>query len=458
MELTVKTSTGVEYVSEGERAAVPLVAVRGRYEVDDRRSRGLHKTAACDDAVKAASKVEPHPDKVAALVIGLGSEEFWGVNNNGDSFPEPALLGKPPKGVKMGFFDKYAHRMPKSWGFETFKKAHVFEEHRNTSPKLAMGGIIDTFWNAGMHRVENLVFVNRRDRRGAKWAKRIDENDPTVGTSMACHVPFDRCSICGNLAPTRGQYCSHLRQGSPEYALRSIRPDGKPVSMINDFPDFFDESFVEVPAAPEALLIAKVASAKGATIEKREPDPAAAGSAYDDLASLYHAERALPDVIVDKLAALGLPAATKAASDLGVCFRPSELLRMAFGPDAIDKIAAAALDQVALQVKPDTFDGDAAIKLAASTREGALAKASEVKVATAVSLLMPFVAGRSYAEPYLTPRLMRLAKVAHQRVWPTPEQAHLLRAYHTLCKQASGFCGYGERQALATFVAMTGDH
>jgi hypothetical protein len=450
-----------DYLAAGERRATPLVPFRGGLEVDDRLSRGRVKIAACDDAVKAASQVQPQPGRVYALVIGLGSEGHWGTNNNGDAFPEEALLGQAPKGLAMGFFDKFARRIPKEWGYRTFKKAHVFQEHHNSNPKLAIGGVENTFWNDRMHRVENLVWVDRANPKGIKWARRIDENDPTVGTSMACHVPFDRCSICGNLAPTRMQYCGHLRRGHPDYALRQIRPDGRSVSMINDFPDFFDESFVEVPAAPEALLIAKVASQGGATkqseMEKHDLD-LSVDVAMDDLNGLYARERGLPTSVLDKLAAHGLPAAITAAGMLGMCLRPSEVYHIAFGPDALDPKTAAAVDAKALQLAPEPLPEHLVEKLAASAKLPLAGRPGTITTGYVVDLLRPFAPGRSYQEPYLTPRLM---KSASRPVTPQPltdSERRVLAAYHGMYKLASGFCGYGERQAKLAHLGRYGSY
>lgn len=441
-----------DFLGEGEQRAVPLIACHGKLEVDDRLSRGSVKTAASEESIVEAAKVKPHPDRVYVLVIGLGSQEFWGTNNNGDDFPENALLGLAPKGFDMAFFDKYRHRLPKKWGHKTFEHGHTFEEHRNSNPKLAIGGIYKSFWNPRMHRVENLIWLDRKNPRAKKWVDRAD-NGEIIGTSMACKVPFDRCSICNNLAPTKAQYCSHLRPGSTEYQLRQIRDDGRSVSMINDFPAFFDESCVETPAAPEALSIMKVASAKvakkkQAEIEKQDPD-LPLDIALDDLGDLYHSEPTVAPHVLDRLRPLGLVNVTKAAASLGMCLKPSEVFHIAFG-DKISVKTAMALDERILAIEPRDTDLMSIMKLA---DDNLFRLTDLVKVARAADLLAPYAASRSYDEPHLTARLMRKRASGFKVEGFTSEDEKLAAVYHTLYKGACGEFGYGMKQAKLVWEA-----
>jgi hypothetical protein len=356
----------------------------------------------------------------------------------------------------MAFFDRYKSRMKGKWGHETFMTAHAFQEHQNSNPKFAIGGIHGTFWNVRMHRVENITWLDRDNLKGKKWVDRVDAGEP-VGTSMACKVPFDRCSVCGNLAPTKGSYCNHLRIGTREYALRQIRPDGKAVSMINDFPVFFDESFVETPAAPEALMIMKIASdqqklaqQKVAEIKKEGPD-LPLDVALDDLRGMYEAESSLPAPVVSKLATLGLSNAIKAASSLGICLRPSEVFAIQFG---VEKFAAGeleTLDEACLFVTPHE------VKSAANQHVGAI---DHIKVARGVDLLKPFASTRSYQEPHITGRLLR--KLATFRPLGVPAPSYQLQSligvYHSLYKAASGEYGYGSTQLALTATSRFGGY
>lgn len=451
-------------LNEGEARVVKLAQSSRGLEVDDRRSQGLHRTksAAAEEALAACHNVKAVPGRVYALVIGLGASEYWGVNNNGDSFPENALLGLPPADAVMGFFDRYAARIKQGWGYKTFLKGHVFEEHRNTSPKLAIGGIQDTFWNNRMRRVENLIWIDRN--KGKKWSDRLD-NGVTIGTSMACRVPFDRCSVCNNLAPTRPTYCVHIKPGTSAYSLRQIKDDGTPVSMINDFPHFFDESCVENPAAPEALSIMKVARdqtkaamvlaapPKAAKLEKQGPD-LPLDVVLDEFQTLYQHEPLLPQPVLDKLRNFSMKEVTAGLAKVGMCLRPSELFYVVFGDDALSPKMAYELDQAVVYVPPsdgwrDSIEQNTTVKFAGC---------SLFNVERVVNLVRPFAEKRSYDEPYLTPRRMRapLVKAANLRVSLTPAHTPYLAIYHGIYKKAHGEFGYGARQLQNAYAAAYG--
>lgn len=824
-------------LNEGESRVVKLAQTSRGLEVDDRVQHGMHKvkTAAAEEALAECHNVKAVAGRVYALVIGLGSSEYWGVNNNGDAFPENALLGLPPADVAMSFYDKYAARIRQGWGYKTFLKGHVFEEHRNTNPKLAIGGIQNTFWNNRMHRVENLIWIDRT--KGAKWANRLD-NGTTIGTSMACfaagtmvtmadgrrkpienvevdefvitasgiarrvkethsriadteilqvdtpanaavtvtaehpwlvlsraeavtgprfkrpedidlsraqwvetqhlqvgdfllspalaadatpdyadralarllgyyaseghvlrnkhkeitgieltvhqddavhdeitdlcraygtrntpkttdrancaiarsivifdqrlaqacyrlvgsyakekylseefmgwdpllqleflgayvngdghqngakwqpgsvsistanlqlatqlvelfkrngilsninhifhggdstfkpgsiehqlyvgkqfanrlvgysqkvqafettgkgggqrkmngttiltpitgvepadieglvynleldaegdeqsymveglvvhncRVPADRCSVCGNLAPTRNQYCVHIKPGTSAYSLRQIKEDGTPVAMINDFPHFFDESCVENPAAPEALSIMKVArdetiatvkqaGPKAAKMEKQGPD-LPLDVVLDEFQTLYQHEPLLPKPVLDKLAQFSMKEVVTGMAKLGMCLRPSELYYVAFGADALSPKMAFELDQAVVYVAPvdgwrDTIASNMQVKLANS---------SFGNVERVANLVKPFAEKRSYTEPYLTPRRMRapLVKAANLRVNLDSSLAPYLAIYHGIHKKASGEYGYGATQLKNAYDVAHGGY
>jgi intein/homing endonuclease len=62
------------------------------------------------------------------------------------------------------------------------------------------------------------------------------------------------CTICGNRAPTRAQYCDHLR-----FQMRGVI-NGVKVAALNPSPKFFDISWVVRPADPTAYMMKKVAN------------------------------------------------------------------------------------------------------------------------------------------------------------------------------------------------------
>jgi hypothetical protein len=438
------------FLGADEQRSVVLAAGPRGLEVDDRLSRGQVKTAAAEEAIAEALTIKPVKGRIYLLVVGLGARESWGDNNNGDAFPRNALLGLPPADVVIAFFDRYKSRIKPGWGYKTFLKGHVFQEHRNTNPTLAIGGIHATFWNNRMQRVENLIWIDRV--KGKKWADRADAGG-IVGTSMACRVPFDRCSVCGNLAPTRNQYCVHLKPRNPLFELRKIRDDGTSVAMINDFPHFFDESCVETPAAPEALQIMKVASAntlpiKGAAtklaeIKKTGPD-LPVDVLYDDFHSLYGTEAPIPSMVLEQLRQYNLPEVVEGFKSAGMALRPSELFTLCFGDQAIAPKLASIVDAAVLDVEPNgqgvhVAQDKMVIKAAGLVNPNNVARVRQ--------LIAPFIEKRSYDEPYFTKRLWQsyTKRASVSRVFTPPDEltTNLLRVYHGLYKHACGEYGYG---------------
>lgn len=80
----------------------------------------------------------------------------------------------------------------------------------------------------------------------------VEEDESYIINGIAVH----NCTICGNRAPTRAQYCNHLR-----FQAREVI-NGKKVAALNPRPKFFDQSFVFRPADPMAFMMKKVAEAR----------------------------------------------------------------------------------------------------------------------------------------------------------------------------------------------------
>ena len=182
------------------------------------------------DFIKSLVAKEGH---TYALANALSAGEFYSSNRNHDYFPEEALR-------------KY-HKT-----FETH--GGVFRHHLNKNPKISMGKIVMSFYNGVMHRVELVLeFVNDR---ATDIIEGLLANKPAA-LSMGCRVPADFCSICGNRARTRAEYCDHLKNHAGE-----IMPDGTKIYAINREPTFFDISKVTIPADRTAGLIAIIKGAE----------------------------------------------------------------------------------------------------------------------------------------------------------------------------------------------------
>lgn len=238
---------------------------------------GMGKTAAplLPEVQGYLEKVQKDSSKIHVLVNALGAGEYWGSNINGDHFPEAALVHKGP-----------------DWGYETFYQAMPFTHHQNKDPAKGFGSVPLAVWNDAMKRVELVIEIdrNKADRVGATSV--CDKLDAGIfgDVSMGCRVPFDRCSICCDtekfreaqqtfdpskhrnvgaavlafhkknpirgISITRDDYCECLRR-----SLNKIRPDGRRACAINDYPKFFDISFVFIGADKTAKVMAKLASA-----------------------------------------------------------------------------------------------------------------------------------------------------------------------------------------------------
>lgn len=200
-------------------------------------SKGLTKAAAAaeiDDFVKDI----PVRDGFFYLHINaMGAGEYYGSNRNGDYFPEAQLV-----------------RWHKT--FET-SPAHLFRHHVNKDPAKAIGKVIFSYYNHRMHRVE--LIVEACKTLAADEYYKITELGQYPATSMACNTPFDVCSICGNKAHSRNEYCTHLTS-----QLNTLFPDGRKVMALNLGPlKFFDISIVIRPADITSSVLEKVANHQG---------------------------------------------------------------------------------------------------------------------------------------------------------------------------------------------------
>jgi len=74
---------------------------------------------------------------------------------------------------------------------------------------------------------------------------------------MGCRIKYDTCTICGNNAKNRTEYCDHLK-----YEMDKIdEHTGKQAAALNPSPNFFDSSWVIRPADRTGYMLKKVAYA-----------------------------------------------------------------------------------------------------------------------------------------------------------------------------------------------------
>ncbi len=267
----------------------------------------LIKEAASSEAKEFFKLLEPDENYFYVLVIALGAGEYWGANKNGDYFPEQELLK----------------------AYKTFEEGHAFIQHQNHDPSKAVGKVLKAFWNDRMKRVELVVRVDRQ--KATDVLERL-QNGETVDVSMGCKVEYDVCSICGNRARTRAEYCEHLL-----FHMNEILPDGRQVYAINPNPTFFDISFVRRGADPTAKVLEKAAGLKESEIEKEVPgmklflinEPTA--DEIDALESAFWSAPDLPDEVIERLSRLPLGDVICTLTLLNIQLKPHELIKL-LGP------------------------------------------------------------------------------------------------------------------------------
>ena len=201
--------------------------------IDDWTGEGLVKAAADSQVSNFVSKLSPEEGKVYVHILAMGAGEAYSANRNADFFPEDNLI-------------KY-HKT-----FET-SPAHIFRNHVNKDPSIAIGKVVFSTYNPRMRRVEVVAWIDKE--KGKDVVERLERGE-FPATSMACKTPYDVCSICGNHAHTRQEYCEHLTN-----ELGRIYPDGRKVMALNEAPlSFFDMSIVVRPADVTSSVLQKVAS------------------------------------------------------------------------------------------------------------------------------------------------------------------------------------------------------
>lgn len=108
--------------------------------------------------------------------------------------------------------------------------------------------------NAVVSRIKDISVL---DADGDVYNFEVDEDESYVADGIAthnCRIKYDVCTICGNRAKTRADYCDHLK-----YEMNKIYPNGKQAAALNPSPDFFDSSWVIRPADRTGYLLKKVA-------------------------------------------------------------------------------------------------------------------------------------------------------------------------------------------------------
>jgi len=237
---------------------------------------GLSKTASGEhlpEVIELIESIRAQPGRLYLVNSALGAGEYVGFNLRGDWFTEVGLRRTPPGFEQIPVWDIDARRraaneteaLPQwgslTWGYPTFYNAHRFRHHVNKDPNKAYGFILGAFWDDRMKRV---ILVSELIREMCAQQGAMDlysriEAGEFPDSSMGSKVPYDRCSICGYIARTPMEYCKHVQRGAPPpYGMKAMLPDGRVCGVYNDYPRFFDDSFVFVGAERSAKVMSNV--------------------------------------------------------------------------------------------------------------------------------------------------------------------------------------------------------
>lgn len=214
----------------------------------DRRDTRLVKHAS-SDALDYIRTVDPMPGQSIVLVLAMSGSEFYGNNRNGDAFAERPVY-------QNGQMVLGPHETLPAHHKSFVSHGNNYLHHVNKDPKKAVGTIMESFYNDIMHRVELLLGVD--NNKASQVVQRIQDGE-YPGVSMGCRIKYDICSICGNRAPTRNEYCEHVNGRDPRYGMNSLLPNGQRCFVWNPSPLLFDLSWVWKPADRIGYMLKKVA-------------------------------------------------------------------------------------------------------------------------------------------------------------------------------------------------------
>ncbi len=194
------------------------------------------KKEAAIESVDYFNGLKAKKDHLYFLVVAMTSGENYGPNKNGDYFKESDLIAK----------------------HKDFKSVGVFWNHDNKDHNKSFGKVVESFWNAKMHRIELVMEVPTKDSRYLK--DHIEQGKP-ISVSMGLKVKKEYCSICGHV--TQHSYanrCDHLK-----FMMNTVLHDGRKVYAIcGDGFSLFDISYVFKPADRIAYaMLTKSASIDG---------------------------------------------------------------------------------------------------------------------------------------------------------------------------------------------------
>lgn len=481
---------------EGTRAGVPtVIPLFGPLDPVFEKQASPYLLA---DVQRYIDSLRPRDNAQYVLVNAMGASEYYSSNSNGDAFTESSLIHCPDDWTGDPVLDR---DKGKNWayGFPTFYNAKAFAHHRNKQADKGLGDVELASWNPHMRRVELVVRVDKDrcqafDGQGT-WDKL--KSGQYCDVSMGTRVPFDTCSVCldvplyreawstfdpqkykspgeailefhkrlrardgvgiRGLSITRKDYCPHCI-----HEMNRIYPDGRKVFVYNDFPRFFDISFVFIGADKIAKVMLKIADGgrrvftigsaalaeklgmvdepvldkvaslvvtakqKKSEISKEVMPNYLAGKAVPILAN---GEPNLSDDSMRVLKGQGLDQALSTTAGMGMVLKPQEFQELVL--TALGEGELADFLKSNNQVFPESADEEP-VEMPAERFSAALARA-----------LLPEVSSRSAFGPMIERRLILIASgPKNDAIPPTSHPEPLLNkigaAYNNYRKQLMG--------------------
>lgn len=239
----------------GEVQAQMVKIAAGGLRGNDLRAfvkRAGHEFADILQRVKLAS------GEVPIHLLAMGATEYYGPNRNGDGFRADVCEAR----------------------HHTFvKHARWYRNHANKNPDKSWGIVKHSHYNPHMHRIELLVALNGTKEAAARNGGMVATeeleklaNGEDLAVSMACRVPFDVCSGCGNKARNKEEYCTgidqggHCKMGGLRDRITLVSDSGDQLYADNPDPTFFDISRVFRPADRIAWVTGQLKAASHAFV------------------------------------------------------------------------------------------------------------------------------------------------------------------------------------------------
>lgn len=228
---------------ENPRVALVKYASNGISGLDKQAFVKRASEETSEELLKKVAQMEVKPGEELVHLIAMGTTEAYGPNRNGDGFSKKACIQYHPTFVKH---------------------ARFYRNHKNKDPQKSYGIVKASAYNPAMSRIELIVALNGNEKAakangGLVADKEMEKlaSGEDIAVSMACSVPFDVCSCCGNKATTREEYCKGIDEGGKCEAgglssnickFASVNGKIKQLYADNTQPDFFDISNVFIPA------------------------------------------------------------------------------------------------------------------------------------------------------------------------------------------------------------------